>query len=204
MDRLAQALGQHAPADAMVLGALLERWPAPARFPLLDLLRLAAAGQSTPGIDALASQALIAAEWDAPALSSDTARRAFETNSMLALRAIANGFHAPGGAAKLGEMALEVLATLQQTHMRELNKNGRIALATIVYKYVKTIGTRGKLTDQLLGAGGAEHPVRAGGYAARIGERGARRRECGERGGVPRLDGRRQHGMSCLEREEVN
>ena len=204
VDRLAQALGQHAPADAMVLGALLERWPAPARFPLLDLLRLAAAGQSTPGIDALASQALIAAEWDAPALSSDTARRAFETNSMLALRAIANGFHAPGGAAKLGEMALEVLATLQQTHMRELNKNGRIALATIVYKYVKTIGTRGKLTDQLLGAGGAEHPVRAGGYAARIGERGARRRECGERGGVPRLDGRRQHGMSCLEREEVN
>ena len=104
----------------------------------LDLLRIAAAQPSTAPFSALATEALVGAEWDALDHYQGERKHA-ETNAMLALRVLANGFVAPGGPQALNDMALEALATLQQPPWAMLNKNARIALATIALKYVPVL-----------------------------------------------------------------
>lgn len=148
LDRLVDALRAKASADVSVLSTLLSQWPPAKRFPLLDLLRIVAAQPSTAPFSALATEALVGAEWDALDHYQGERKHA-ETNAMLALRVLANGFVAPGGPQALNDMALEALATLQQPPWAMLNKNARIALATIALKYVPVLTqlfcTRGAL-----------------------------------------------------------
>lgn len=106
LDALVDALQAQAPADIQVLTALLGIWPLSKRFPLLDLLRVAAAQRSRAPFSTFATEALVGADWDT--LTTQTDRKAAETNGMLALRTLANGFAAPGGAEALTGMALEV------------------------------------------------------------------------------------------------
>ncbi|WFD26669.1 hypothetical protein MNAN1_001654 [Malassezia nana] len=123
-----------APMPVEVLSRLLRTWPVSMRFPLLDLLRAAACYTCTQPFATLVSDALIGAEWDAlDAPGVDT--KVAATNSMLALRVLANGFVAPSGPAIMDELALEALATLQSPPWAVLNRHGRTALATVAYNY---------------------------------------------------------------------
>ena len=82
----------------------------------------------------LVSDALIGADWDAlDAVGVD--RKVAATNSMLALRTLANGFSAPAGPTTMDELALEALATLQSPPWPVLNRHGHTALATVAYNY---------------------------------------------------------------------
>lgn len=133
LDALVDALQSGAPTRIDVVSTLLSTWPVAKRFPLLDLLRVAAAKPSAAPFATFATDALVGADWDGLATQAD--RKAAETNAMLALRTLANGFVAPRGAEAVGDMALETLATLQQPPWDVLNKNARIALATIALNF---------------------------------------------------------------------
>ncbi|WFD23235.1 hypothetical protein MEQU1_001923 [Malassezia equina] len=122
------------PIPVEVLSRLLRTWPVALRFPLLDLLRAAACYTCTQSYATLISDALIGAEWDAldtPGLDQKVAG----TNSMLALRTLANGFAAPSGPTTMDTLALEALATLQSPPWAVLNRHGHTALATVAYNY---------------------------------------------------------------------
>ena len=122
------------PIPVDVLGRLLRTWPVTLRFPLLDLLRAAACYTCTQPYAMLVSDALIGADWDAlDAVGVD--RKVAATNSMLALRTLANGFSAPAGPTTMDELALEALATLQSPPWPVLNRHGHTALATVAYNY---------------------------------------------------------------------
>ena len=121
-------------ADPSVLLALLPAWPIAARFPLLDLLRIAAAHAGTVPVPELATAALVGADWDALEAPGVDAK-AGSTNAMLALRVLANAFVAPNGATSMDAIALEALATLRHPPWAMLNKHGRTALATVAYNY---------------------------------------------------------------------
>lgn len=117
-----------------ILSKLLHAWPISVRFPLLDLLRAAALHPCTQPFTSIVSDALIGANWDgldAPGIEPKSA----SANAMLALRTLANGFAAPGGAATMGALALEALATLRQPPWHVLNRAGHTALATVLLNY---------------------------------------------------------------------
>lgn len=130
IDALIAALEGGRVADTRDAAHVARTWPADARLPLLDILRIAAARVPAGNVAALVSDLLIAAEWDAPGASA-----ADDTNAMLALRGLANAFSAPGGASVLVGMALETLATLQSGRFARLGKGGRVAFATVLYNF---------------------------------------------------------------------
>ncbi len=133
----AVAAGQSG-VDLAPLEKALQAWPAAARFPLLDTYRVAAAGSaSSSSAQAIASRALEAASWSSAWPSDAAAVKERDTNSMLALRTLANLF-ARGSDADLNaaaNVASAVGPTLEQlgasSHFARLGKNGRVALATL-------------------------------------------------------------------------
>ncbi|WFD30442.1 hypothetical protein MSPP1_001461 [Malassezia sp. CBS 17886] len=137
LDAVVDALTQNkVPVNVDVLSRLLAAWPTAQRFPLLDMLRVAVLHPCTMPLDRMATDALVAAEWDTPEASiPGDARKASEANLMLALRVIANGFVAPSGPAALEAIALETLATLLHPPWGLLNKAARTALASVVFNF---------------------------------------------------------------------
>ncbi|KAK0531494.1 hypothetical protein OC834_002936 [Tilletia horrida] len=126
--------------QAPKLGALekaLQSWPAASRFPLLDLLRVVALQQSSANSAlSIASAALGAAEWSSEWPEGDlAAAKARDTNSMLALRAVANLLGGKAAKDGLESQAEELLNQLRSSNYSHLNKNGRIALATIALNF---------------------------------------------------------------------
>lgn len=99
---------------------LLE-WPIESRFPGLDLVRLTSLTSPTP-----ASFPVL--------LQTATNSSEPQTNSMLALRALANLFVPFIGKATMQSEAEEVVGMLKVRATEGLNKNGKLALATVVLK----------------------------------------------------------------------
>ncbi|GAA5877374.1 hypothetical protein JCM3774_003577 [Rhodotorula dairenensis] len=119
-------------ADTAVVDKLLSTWPPAQRFPALDLARLLSLSAPTPG-----SFPVVLASATDPAES--------ETNSMLALRALANVFLPMIGKATMQGEAADVLSALRKRGAsRGLNKNGKVALATVLLNF-SVLATRKKL-----------------------------------------------------------
>ncbi|KZS90036.1 phospholipase A-2-activating protein [Sistotremastrum niveocremeum HHB9708] len=120
------------PALAQTIVGILGRWPAPQRFPLLDLSRLIilfapksfrAPGSST--IDAL----LRASEWDQPWELPLAKYR--ETNLLLTLRSLVNSIH---GASSLDDLpwAPKILQDLRARPYDSIPKALRTPIATLL------------------------------------------------------------------------
>lgn len=190
LDALVAALERGATADVGVLHALLGTWPLAKRFPLLDLLRVAAAKPCSAPFATIASDALIGADWDALETQSD--RKAAETNAMLVLRTLANGFVAPDGSTALNDMALEVRAPAHP------DACDAAAAAVARAQQARARRTRDGRA-QLLGACGA-HVVCARRAAAPADHRGTPRAHADprlrqrQRGAVPCADCAREPG----------
>ena len=111
-------------ASTSILEKLLD-WPAPLRFPVLDLIRIVSLHAS---VTFLIFQLLsnLTPNPSSPAKEN-------ETNAMLALRGVANAF----GKDKSGmsDSAPEILETLAVVGTEGLNKNGKTALATVAVNY---------------------------------------------------------------------
>ncbi|GAA6061577.1 hypothetical protein JCM10212_004327 [Sporobolomyces blumeae] len=108
-------------AETAVADKLLE-WPTESRFPGLDLVRLTSLSSPTP-----ASFPVL--------LQSATSASEPATNSMLALRALANLFIPFVGKATMQSEAQEVVAMLAARGVEGLNKNGKVALATVALNF---------------------------------------------------------------------
>ncbi|GAA5888116.1 hypothetical protein JCM6882_000286 [Rhodosporidiobolus microsporus] len=112
-----------AESDLSVVDKILASWPASARFPALDLARLLALSAPTAG-----SFPVI--------LSSSTDPNESETNAMLALRALANLFVPFVGKATMQGEAVDVVGALRRRGAKSgLNKNGKVALATVALNF---------------------------------------------------------------------
>ncbi|KAN0065121.1 hypothetical protein ACQY0O_001618 [Thecaphora frezii] len=120
--------------DVTVLRKALDAWKPGSRLPALDLLRCAAAHPVTVDPTEVAKVAFVASDWneDWPAAGSADAK-AREVNSMLALRAIANLWNSAENLPSLSGNAISILGSLKDTHFAKLNKNGRVAYATVLY-----------------------------------------------------------------------
>ncbi|CAD6896898.1 unnamed protein product [Tilletia controversa] len=131
-----ESASESGPVDVSGLEAALQSWPAPNRFPLLDLLRVAALqGTSTPA-ERVASAALTAAEWASEWPEGDaTSSKTRDTNSMLALRTVANLLGGKGKKDGLEEQADEILSHLRSANYVHLSKNARVALATVALNF---------------------------------------------------------------------
>ncbi|GAA5926962.1 hypothetical protein JCM10213_005536 [Rhodosporidiobolus nylandii] len=124
---LASLASASAPApsegDLSVVDKILSTWPASQRFPALDLARLLALSAPTSG-----SFPVI--------ISSATNPDESETNAMLALRALANLFQPFVGKATMQAEAQDVVSALRRRGATEaLNKNGKVALATVALNF---------------------------------------------------------------------
>ncbi|GAA5978453.1 hypothetical protein JCM10908_004359 [Rhodotorula pacifica] len=119
-------------ADTAVVDKLLTTWPSAQRFPALDLARLLSLSAPTPGSFPVV-------------LASATDPSESETNSMLALRALANVFMPMIGKATMQGEAADVVASLRKRGAsRGLNKNGKVALATVLLNF-SVLATQKKL-----------------------------------------------------------
>jgi hypothetical protein len=112
------------PADGLSALHSLLSWPANLRFPALDLLRVVSL-YSPPELWVLDS---LANELSATGKDG-------ETNSLLALRAMTNSFCTRKGEAAL-KSAFSTIFPSFRRHKNLLNKNGKVALASVVLKYV--------------------------------------------------------------------
>ncbi|KAG6868823.1 hypothetical protein C0993_009705 [Termitomyces sp. T159_Od127] len=114
---------------------VLERWPSLQRFPVIDLSRLVTgfaleAFEVAPGLKEKFVEALFAAsDWNAP--WSLPLPKAKETNMLLLFRTLANIFQEKISLS--GVWNLKILEYLSQAPYTSLNKNHRVALATILF-----------------------------------------------------------------------
>lgn len=109
-------------SDTAVVDKLLATWPPAQRFPALDLARLLSLSAPTPGSFPVV-------------LATSTDPTESETNSMLALRALANVFIPMIGKATMQGEAVDVLSSLRKRGAsRGLNKNGKVAMASVLLK----------------------------------------------------------------------
>ncbi|KAF8509690.1 WD40-repeat-containing domain protein [Gautieria morchelliformis] len=132
---------------------ILERWPASQRFPVMDLARLMSAfaplaycepGQGLGFFNAL----LDAAEWSerwTPPLSKSR-----ETNILLALRGIGNGFQVPNSHASPLDWVQPILERLLEAPYMSLTKPQRIVMATIVFN-CSCVSLTGDIDPELRG-----------------------------------------------------
>lgn len=124
------ALGSSSsPVDLTPLSQAMTSWPPAARLPLLDIYRLSALQGTSAPVQDFVSTIFQGAEWSSPVDS-----KAKETNTMLAARGTANLFSSPQ-VGQLLKLAEEVLAQLHSADFAKMNKNGRVAFATIVYNF---------------------------------------------------------------------
>ncbi|GAA5868266.1 hypothetical protein JCM1840_005619 [Sporobolomyces johnsonii] len=108
-------------AESSIADKLLA-WPSEFRFPGLDLIRLVSLSSPTP-----ASFPVL--------LSTATDPNEREINSMLALRACANLFVNVVGKATMQSEADEVVGMLRARGVGGLNKNGKVAMATVALNF---------------------------------------------------------------------
>jgi len=120
-------------ATYTLLEKLLD-WPSSSRFPVLDLIRIVAIHAPISG---LLFQLL-----NNVSPNPSASQKENETNAMLALRGIANLFIKD--AASLVDNASEALETLSIIGIDGLNKNARIAVATVALNY-SVLAVEGKL-----------------------------------------------------------
>ncbi|GJN88517.1 hypothetical protein Rhopal_001483-T1 [Rhodotorula paludigena] len=124
-DPSGSAPGAAAPseADTAVVDRLLTTWPAEQRFPALDLARLLALSAPSAGSFPVV-------------LATATSVTESETNAMLALRGLANVFVPFVGKATMQGEAVDVLQALRKRGAsKALNKNGKVALATVALNF---------------------------------------------------------------------
>ncbi|TDL24967.1 phospholipase A-2-activating protein [Rickenella mellea] len=114
---------------------VLERWPSSQRFPVIDLARLLSGycpeAYAGPNQATLFFRALLnAAEWNEPWQAPIQKPR--ETNTLLALRALANGLSedSPLGG---GVWVSEILPQVANAPYEMLNKSHRVTLATLLF-----------------------------------------------------------------------
>lgn len=108
-----------------VLSRLLS-WPSSSAFPAVDLVRVLMLYASPPSSDLF--KKLLELSTSSKAGDKDS-----ETNAMLALRALSNLFSTYKGAQMASESAEAVLRSIRKSRAT-LNKNGKIALATVALK----------------------------------------------------------------------
>lgn len=114
--------------DTADLLSTLMNWPAASRFPAVDLVRTFLLYASPANSQLLLTLGSIAGQ--AQAGDKDA-----ETNAMLALRGLSNAFSTYKGAQTLVEVAQPVLEKIRKKRA-SLNKNGKVALATVALKFV--------------------------------------------------------------------
>lgn len=118
-------------ASLAVAEKLLE-WPHAYRFPALDLIRVIALHCPVP----ITSSGILFTLLSHITPNSTASVKENEINSMLAIRAVANCFSKPEGRKSLAENAPEALETLAVVGVPDvLNKNGKVALATVALNY---------------------------------------------------------------------
>lgn len=133
------------PINLTSVAPALTAWPASSRFPLLDLVRLSALFPTSPKTQDMLPQLLQSAEWHDDWPTSTDSVKARETNTMLAARAIANMFSSSSGRDYLvnkGQSVLEepgLPGSVRTTNFTHLNKNGRIAYATILFNFSTSV-----------------------------------------------------------------
>ncbi|PWZ00297.1 PFU-domain-containing protein [Testicularia cyperi] len=127
-------------------------WSAAERLPALDLLRCAAVLPTNVSGVELATLAFGACAWADPiwpAVGTAEAKQR-DTNSMLALRLLANLYSVPSRLAELQANALSILGSLPDTHVKNLGKNATTALATLVYNATAAMASLGGTRDSNL------------------------------------------------------
>ncbi|KAM0753585.1 PFU-domain-containing protein [Meredithblackwellia eburnea MCA 4105] len=112
-------------AEGNVVQKLLQ-WPVSQQFPGLDLIRLITLSSPLP--ESIPSLLEIAQ-------STSGTPKEVETNTMLAFRALSNLFTSKSGQTLAVEEAVEIVDTLKRRGMVGINKNGKVALATIALNY---------------------------------------------------------------------
>ena len=132
--------GSGEPIDTSVLEKVIRDWQPGNRFPALDLYRCVAAVTTGVSGIAIATDAFAASQWgdDWPASGSNESK-AREVNSMLALRAIANLWSNRSTVGEVQAQGISILGSLKDTHFAKLNKNGRVAYATVLYNVTAEI-----------------------------------------------------------------
>ncbi|TRM58573.1 WD40-repeat-containing domain protein [Schizophyllum amplum] len=122
-------------AQAEAVISILERWPTPQLFPVIDLTRLLAGHclnlfRSPAQKERLFSALYKAAEWGAP--WTPPVPKARETNVLLVLRTAANVFQ-DGTTLSTEPWLTKLLDGLSATPYTLLNKNQRVVLATVLF-----------------------------------------------------------------------
>ncbi|KDN34694.1 PUL-domain-containing protein, partial [Tilletiaria anomala UBC 951] len=129
--------------DVGLLEKLLQAWPPASRFPLLDVYRIAASLPTTSSTERVIGIALDAASWSTswPAQPAEVKER--DTNSMLALRALANLLTRKDASQQLLQIAPSLIEPLSGSHFSKLGKNGRIAFATLTMNLAVAVNEAG-------------------------------------------------------------
>ena len=104
----------------------LTEWPPSKRFPALDIIRILSLRSSISFLLPEVAKNLKS--------QANASAKEHETNSMLALRAVANAFSSDEGGMIKGSEA--IVSTLADTSASTLSKIGRTALATCLLKSV--------------------------------------------------------------------
>nr|ODO04023.1 phospholipase A-2-activating protein [Cryptococcus depauperatus CBS 7855] len=118
--------------DPAKILALVAKWPEDKRFPFIDIVRVLAA--TSPKFGSHSPHSLLAAS----SLSEPwTPSKSRETNTLLALRALANLFNLKKGREVVTQenTSQKVLQTVINLPLVQLNKNARIAASTIALHY---------------------------------------------------------------------
>ncbi|KAK1923997.1 WD40-repeat-containing domain protein [Papiliotrema laurentii] len=126
----AAASKKKATYDAESILSVIKRWPADARFPLLDLARfLSSASSEMSSVDP--AFWLEACEWNTPWAAS----RPREINTMLALRGLANQFSTPRGKEQLARSAGYLLDRLRNSLQWQDISARRVPFVTVALNY---------------------------------------------------------------------
>ncbi|ORY26315.1 putative phospholipase A-2-activating protein [Naematelia encephala] len=135
--------------DASAVLALMSKWPEDKRFPLIDVARcLAAISPAIGSISSAPQQLLAAAAWDTPW----QATKPRETNTLLALRGIANLFLTANGRRTMGgEAAGALLSTLRSGRQWSEVGARKLPLVTIALNY-SVLACNNELTISSTGA----------------------------------------------------
>ena len=143
----AVAAGGSKQVDVQLLEKALQSWAPASRFPLLDVYRVAAGLNTTSSAEQIAEIALQAASWSASWPTDAAQVKERDTNSMLALRALANIFTRTDGLKQGLALSPTLVSTLGGSHYSKLGKNGRIAFSTVTMNMSVAVLQAGSAQD---------------------------------------------------------
>ncbi|KAI6109670.1 WD40-repeat-containing domain protein [Pisolithus sp. B1] len=154
---LARASSQSSPATALTwahaetVTQILDRWPMPQRFPVLDLCRLIMAYPLNAPLTSSSREKLFdslfrACDWTSVISGGKAMTKTQETNVLLLFRTIANSLQEESSASD-ARWITQVFTALTQAAQLALTKTQRVALASILFNF-SCIGIKGPvLTD---------------------------------------------------------